>query len=123
METGKRTVTHIPASKEQWGKNSDVFQHRKKRVAAYCRVSTDEEEQESSFENQVAYYTKKINENPNWQMVGIFADEGISGTQTKRRTEFLKLMKLCEEGKVDLILVKSVSRFARNTFDSLNYVR
>lgn len=123
METGKRTVTHIPASKEQWGKNSDVFQLRKKRVAAYCRVSTDEEEQESSFENQVAYYTKKINENPNWQMVGIFADEGISGTQTKRRTEFLKLMKLCEEGKVDLILVKSVSRFARNTLDSLNYVR
>lgn len=123
MEPKNRTVTHIPAQKDRWNSKQELFPVRKKRVAAYCRVSTDEEEQESSFENQVAYYTKKINENPAWQMVGIFADEGISGTQTKKRKEFLKLMRLCEEGKVDLILVKSVSRFARNTLDSLNYVR
>jgi len=123
METEARIVTRIPANKQSRHNNGEVPSVNKKRVAAYCRVSTDEEEQESSFENQVSYYTKRINDNPEWQMVGIFADEGISGTQTKKRTEFLKLMRLCDEGKVDLILVKSVSRFARNTLDSLNYVR
>lgn len=118
-----RKVTCIPAQ-EVAGKHK-LFQirPRQKRVAAYCRVSTEEEEQQSSFETQVSYYTQLIMNNPDWQMVGIFADEGISGTQTKKRTEFLKLMQLCEEGKVDLILVKSISRFARNTLDTLSYVR
>ena len=93
------------------------------KVAAYCRVSTDQEEQESSYEAQISYYTEKINKNSEWQMAGIFADEGISGTQAKKRPEFLKMIRLCRQRKVDLILTKSLSRFARNTVDSLNYIR
>ena len=123
MSDQMRKVTCIPA--QEVAEKQKLFQirSRKKRVAAYCRVSTEEEEQQSSFETQVSYYTQLIMNNPDWTLVGIFADEGISGTQTKKRTEFLKLMQLCEEGKVDLILVKSISRFARNTLDTLNYVR
>ena len=123
MTENNRRVTCIPAREVAIQYNGQAIQTQKKRVAAYCRVSTEEEEQQSSFETQVAYYTQLINSNPDWKMVGVFADEGISGTQTKKRTEFLKLMQLCEEGKVDLILVKSISRFARNTLDALNYVR
>ncbi len=93
------------------------------KVAAYCRVSTDQEEQESSYEAQIGYYTEKINKNSDWQMAGIFADEGITGTQAKKRPEFLKMIKLCRQRKIDLILTKSLSRFARNTVDSLNYIR
>jgi len=93
------------------------------KVAAYCRVSTDQEEQESSYEAQIGYYTEKINNNSDWQMAGIFADEGITGTQAKKRPEFLKMIKLCRQRKIDLILTKSLSRFARNTVDSLNYIR
>ena len=120
MEQRLRKVTCIPAKKSI--ENSAV-ERRRKRVAAYCRVSTEEEEQQSSFENQVSYYTNLIQNRPEWTFVGVFADEGISGTQTKKRTAFLELMQLCEEGKVDVILVKSISRFARNTVDTLNYVR
>ena len=93
------------------------------RVAAYCRVSTDQEEQESSYEAQIGYYTEKINTNAEWQMAGIFADEGITGTQAKKRPEFLKMIRLCRQGKIDMILTKSLSRFARNTVDSLKYIR
>ena len=93
------------------------------RVAAYCRVSTDQEEQESSYEAQISYYTEKINGNSEWQMAGIFADEGITGTQAKKRPEFLKMIRLCRQGKIDMILTKSLSRFARNTVDSLKYIR
>ena len=93
------------------------------RVAAYCRVSTDQEEQESSYEAQIGYYTEKINSNSEWQMAGIFADEGITGTQAKKRPEFLKMIRLCRQGKIDMILTKSLSRFARNTVDSLKYIR
>ena len=93
------------------------------RVAAYCRVSTDDEEQLTSYQNQIEYYTEKINANPDWEMVGVYADEGISGTSTRHRDEFNKLMALCRRGHVDLILTKSVSRFARNTVDCLKYVR
>lgn len=96
---------------------------RKLNVAAYARVSTDEEEQESSYEAQISYYTEKITANPEWKMAGIFADEGITGTQAKKRPEFLKMIELCRKKKIDLILTKSVSRFARNTVDCLNYVR
>lgn len=92
-------------------------------VAAYCRVSTDQEEQESSYEAQIGYYTEKINSNSEWQMAGIFADEGITGTQAKKRPQFLKMIRLCRQGKIDVILTKSLSRFARNTVDSLNYIR
>ena len=96
---------------------------RKLNVAAYARVSTDEEEQESSYEAQISYYTEKITANPEWKMAGIFADEGITGTQAKKRPQFLKMIELCRRKKIDLILTKSVSRFARNTVDCLNYVR
>ena len=93
------------------------------RVAAYCRVSTDEEDQLNSLDTQVKYYTGKIAENPNWTMVGIYADEGITGTRTDKREKFLKLMRDCEKGKVDMILTKSTTRFARNTVDSLTWIR
>ena len=93
------------------------------KVAAYCRVSTDQEEQESSYEAQISYYTDKIRNNSDWQMAGIFADEGITGTQAKKRPEFLKMIQKCRQRKIDLILTKSLSRFARNTVDSLNYIR
>ena len=93
------------------------------RVAAYCRVSTDDEEQKTSYEAQIGYYTEKINSNPEWQMAGIFADEGISGTQAQKRPEFLKMIRLCRQRKIDVILTKSLSRFARNTVDSLGYIR
>lgn len=93
------------------------------KVAAYCRVSTDDKEQKTSYEAQIQYYTDKINKNPEWQMAGVFADEGITGTQAKKRPEFLKMIRLCRQGKIDVILTKSLSRFARNTVDSLNYIR
>jgi len=93
------------------------------KVAAYCRVSTDDKEQKTSYEAQIQYYTDKINKNPEWQMAGVFADEGITGTQAQKRPEFLKMIRLCRQGKIDVILTKSLSRFARNTVDSLNYIR
>ena len=100
-------------------------QERKRhlRVAAYCRVSTDSEEQLSSYENQLAYYTEKIMKEPGWTMAGVFADEGITGTSTCKRKEFLRMIRQCRQGKIDMILAKSVSRFARNTVDTLNFTR
>ena len=92
-------------------------------VAAYCRVSTDDEEQLTSYEAQQAYYTDKIMTNPNWTMAGIFADEGRTGTSAAKRPEFLKMIRKCRQKKIDLVLVKSISRFARNTVDCLNYIR
>ena len=97
--------------------------HKQLRVAAYCRVSTDSEEQEMSFEAQRGYYTDKIMRNSEWTMAGIFADEGISGTQASKRKEFMRMIRLCRNGKIDMVLTKSVSRFARNTVDCLNYIR
>ena len=91
------------------------------RVAAYCRVSTKEEEQASSYEAQCNYYTDKIMSNKEWTMAGIFADEGITGTSTKKRTEFLRMIRQCKQKKIDLILTKSIQRFARNTLDCINY--
>ena len=93
------------------------------RVAAYCRVSTKEEEQASSYEAQCEYYTDKIMSNKEWTMAGIFADEGITGTSTKKRTEFLRMIRQCKQKKNDLILTKSIQRFARNTLDCINYTR
>lgn len=117
-----RNVTVIPArSKTEVRK--ETKQIRKIRVAAYCRVSTDQEEQLNSFENQVEYYTKYINENPEYELVGIYADEGISGTNTKKRKEFNKMIADCEKGLIDLVITKSISRFARNTQDCLQYSR
>ncbi len=96
---------------------------RQLRAAAYCRVSTDEEEQLTSYEAQQTYYTDKIMKNPDWTMAGIFADEGITGTSAKKRPEFLRMIRLCKQGTIDLILTKSISRFARNTVDCLKYIR
>ena len=93
------------------------------RVAAYCRVSTKEEEQASSYEAQCEYYTDKIMSNKEWTLAGIFADEGITGTSTKKRTEFLRMIRQCKQKKIDLILTKSIQRFARNTLDCINYTR
>lgn len=97
--------------------------YRQIRVAAYCRVSTKQEEQLNSYDVQKKYYTEKINAEPKWTLVGIFADKGISGTSVKKREEFNKLMRLCKQGKIDMIITKSISRFARNTVDCLKYTR
>lgn len=112
-------IVMIPAKAQEEIKKAA----KRLKVAAYCRVSTDDKEQKTSYEAQIQYYTNKINKNPDWQMAGIFADEGITGTQAKKRPEFLKMIRLCRQGKIDIILTKSLSRFARNTVDSLNYIR
>ena len=96
---------------------------KKLRVAAYCRVSTDDEEQLTSYRNQIEHYTHKIKQNADWKLVGIFADEGITGVMAKKRDEFLKLIDLCRDGKVDVIITKSISRFSRNVADTIKYVR
>ena len=93
------------------------------RVAAYCRVSTDSDDQIESYKAQVAHYSEAIAKNPRWRFVDIYADEGITGTLAKKRPNFLRMMRDCDKGKIDLILTKSVARFARNTVDSLRYVR
>lgn len=93
------------------------------RVAAYCRVSTDEEKQLESFENQVEHYTRIIDENAHYTLAGIYSDEGLSGCRTRSRKGFCSMIEACEAGKIDLIITKSISRFARNTQDSLNYTR
>ena len=115
-----RTITKIEANPIL---SSRKDEYRRLRVAAYCRVSTDEEDQLNSLETQMQYYTSKIAENPNWTMVGIYADEGITGTRADKRDKFMKLMRDCQKGKVDYILTKSTSRFARNTVDSLTWIR
>ncbi|WP_270508210.1 recombinase family protein [Gemmiger formicilis] len=114
-------IIEIPASmRESAGRKSAV---RKLRVAAYCRVSTEEEEQQGSFEIQKLYYTEKINSTPEWEVAGIYADDGISGVHTKKRDGFNQMIQDCKKRKIDLILTKSISRFARNTLDSIQYVR
>lgn len=117
-----RTITLIPATKTL---QNDALREMipRKRTAAYCRVSTNLEEQLQSYETQRRYYTEYIRKNESYAFAGIYADEGISGTSTRRRTEFLKMIQDCRDGKIDLIITKSISRFARNTLDCLNYVR
>ena len=95
----------------------------KKRVCAYVRVSTDNEEQKSSYIAQTDEYTQRIENNPEWIFSGIYADEGISGTSTKNRKQFNSMMDAAKRGEIDLIITKSISRFARNTVDCLNYIR
>lgn len=93
------------------------------RVAAYCRVSTDSEEQLTSYNSQVEHYKNMVEANPQWALIDIYADEGISGTQTDKRTEFQRMINDAVDDKIDLIITKSISRFARNTLDTLKYVR
>ena len=120
MSQTERKVIVIP-SKPEAAQQTAV--KRQLRVAAYCRVSTEEEEQQSSYEAQCHYYTDKIMTNSDWTMAGIFADEGITGTSARKRPEFLRMIRLCRQKKIDLVLTKSISRFARNTVDCLDYVR
>ncbi|HJC34623.1 MAG TPA: recombinase family protein [Candidatus Mediterraneibacter faecipullorum] len=96
---------------------------RKKRVAAYARVSTEQDEQQSSYEAQVDFYTRHIKSNPDWEFVEVFADRGITGTNTKNRENFNRMIDLALKGGIDIILTKSISRFARNTVDTLQTVR
>ena len=95
----------------------------KKRVAAYCRVSTDSVDQANSFESQQSYFKRYIECNPDWELFAIFADEGISGTNTKKRREFNRMISCAKNGEFDLIITKEISRFARNTLDSIFYTR
>lgn len=95
----------------------------KKRVAAYCRVSTDNEDQANSFESQQRYFRQYIERNPDWELYEVFADEGISGTNTKKRKEFNRMISCAKKGDFDLIITKEISRFARNTLDSIYYTR
>lgn len=118
-ETAPKVIV-IPA-KPELAKTRAI--QRQLRVAAYCRVSTDEEEQLTSYEAQQTYYTDKIMTNPSWTMAGIFADEGITGTSARKRPEFLRMIRLCKQKKIDIVLTKSISRFSRNTVDCLNYIR
>ena len=114
-------VRVIPAVQSEVGRGTG--RRRKKRVAAYCRVSTDNAEQLNSYAAQKSYYIQKIEETPEWEMAGIFADEGISGTSLKKRQEFNRMIEACKRGRIDMILTKSLSRFSRNTVDCLETVR
>lgn len=120
MEQTRRIVHRMPSA--------DMFRTShyaapKKVVAAYARVSTEKEEQEDSFERQVEHYTQLITSNPEWHFGGIYADPGITGTRAEKRPDFMRMIADCRAGKIDRIYVKSISRFARNTVDALNYIR
>lgn len=121
MNTAPKRVRTIPATVQPL--NVYSTEYLLKRVAAYCRVSTKQEEQLNSYETQVRYYTDRINREPGWKLAGIYADKGITGTSMKKRDEFNKLIRQCKRGKVDMIIVKSISRFARNTLDCLKITR
>ena len=114
-------VTLIPARKHVRKSKND--EKPKLRVAAYCRVSTDSDEQATSYEAQIEHYTSYINGNPDWELAGIFADDGISGTNTKKRDEFNRMIEECMAGNIDMVITKSISRFARNTLDCLKFIR
>lgn len=115
VEIIKAWNTHSPKSR------ANVL--KKMRVAAYCRVSTDDEDQLKSYDSQVKHYTSYINSNPEWSFAGIYADEAITGTQVKKREDFLRLINDCMNGDIDMVVTKTISRFARNTLDTLKYVR
>ena len=118
----EKNIMVIPARKRV-GSTAAKEKIKKLRVAAYCRVSTETEEQNSSYEVQVAHYTEFIKKNTEWEFAGIFADDGISGTNTKKRDEFNRMIAECMDGNIDMVITKSISRFARNTLDCLQYIR
>ena len=120
--TENRSVTVIPA-RQRMGGGIKKEEKPKLRVAAYSRVSTDSDEQATSYEIQIEHYTSFIQKNPEWELAGIFADDGISGTNTKKREELNRMIDECMAGKIDMIITKSISRFARNTLDCLKYIR
>ena len=116
-------VKKILNEKEQTSQMQGLSKMKVVRTAVYARVSTDMDIQKSSLEEQMKSFGAKIDEHPGWVLVDVYADEGISGTRVKHRKAFLRMIKDCEEGKVDYILAKSISRFARNTVECLYYVR
>ena len=118
----EKKITVIPATEKHYVKTADGADHRKK-VAGYARVSTDTEEQETSYETQKRYYTDYITGRSDWVFAGMYTDDGISATETKHREGFNQMIKDALDGKIDMIITKSVSRFARNTVDSLTTVR
>lgn len=118
MENTNKKITVI-AAKNTKAKTA----YPKVRVAAYCRVSTDKEDQQDSLENQMEGFKYQMKLHPDWELVKIYADEGITGTSAKKRPQFMELMTACREGKVDYVITKSISRFARNTLDCIKYVR
>ena len=120
MKEDAPRVIKIPAKPEA---TRQAEACRQLRVAAYCRVSTKEEDQANSYEVQKEYYTDKIMSNTAWTMAGIFADKGITGTSAKKREDFMRMIRHCRQKKIDVILTKSVSRFSRNTVDCLYYIR
>ena len=115
-------ITVIPA-RQRVGTQKKTAEKPKVRVAAYCRVSTDSDEQATRYEGQIEHYTDFIQQKPDWVFAGIYADDGISGTNTKKREEFNRMIEDCMAGKIDMIITKSISRFARNTLDCLKYIR
>ena len=117
-----KTVRVIPASPKIF-RSEVTAEPRRRRTAGYARVSTDHEEQASSYEMQMAHYKNYIESRTDWDFVGMYSDEGISGTNTKKRDGFNQMIEDALAGKIDLIITKSVSRFARNTVDSLQNVR
>jgi len=118
----KKTRNRIISEIDPKYSNKD-WRQKKFRVAAYARVSTDSSDQENSLKNQREHYEKFISANPNWDYVGIFADDGISGTSVRNRTGFRQMIDACNIGDIDLIVVKDVSRFARNLTDCLGTVQ
>ena len=117
-----KSITTIPATISRFT-DAPLSAPVKRKVAAYARVSTDHEEQQSSYEAQCDYYTNFIRTRDDWEFAGIYSDEGISATSTKHREGFQQMVSDALEGKIDLVLTKSVSRFARNTVDSLSTIR
>ena len=113
-----KSVTVIPATINPLTK-LPAFSLAKRRTCGYARVSTDSEEQLESYQSQVRHYEELISNNPEWQFVGVYADEAITGTQTTKREDFNRMVNDCMNGDIDLIIVKSISRFARNTLDTL----
>lgn len=121
LQTIKKNISVIPAVPAHAAEGSQ--QTKLLRVAAYCRVSTLQEQQESSYEAQVNHYQEKIQNHPGWKLAGIYADDGKSATSTKKRLDFQAMIEDCMAGKIDMVLTKSISRFARNTVDALTNIR
>lgn len=118
----KTMIIHkIEATKPQSQRQQPIT--RLLKVAAYCRVSTEQDEQINSYEAQIEHYNTEFSKHKDWLNVGVFADRGITGTMAKKRPEFLRMIRLCRQHKIDLILTKSISRFSRNTVDCLEYIR
>lgn len=117
-----KNVTKIPATVSQFT-SAPIDSRAKRKVAGYARVSTDHDEQLTSYEAQLDYYTTMIKSHEDWEFVGMYSDEGVTGTSTKKREGFQRMVADALAGKIDLIITKSVSRFARNTVDSLSTIR